>query len=81
MKLRLSKWLLGLLTDDGWIPTRYCNPAPEQPVLFYRHDTGQVVRGHRNRTGLWFDSSDHHHVSVLPPTHWMPLPEAPKIGY
>lgn len=66
-------------TTQRWIPVTERLPGTEK-VLITNGDI--VMRGYRRPDGVWKYGVELEKVwekiSLLPVTHWMPLPEAPK---
>lgn len=61
---------------DPWIPVAERLPAAMQTVLLLRaHSGGMMLDWHYG--GVWHNSVAN---QMVPPTHWMPLPAAPKGG-
>ena len=85
-KKLLKKSPLQIIADDKpeeWISVDERLPEPNTHVLIYVffHNQWQIVKGWHSYCDKKFNivNSDYPSLTDIPVTHWMPLPEAPKM--
>jgi hypothetical protein len=71
----MSKWQpIETAPKDG---THFLAVGPDGEIgIVSRHDHGGEKRNPKHHYECWV--TDFNSAKGLPPTHWMPLPEAPK---
>lgn len=62
---------------NEWISVNDRLPEHMLDVLVSNSKDKWVVAGYLNHSNEWYNCFDESGVSIIP-THWMPLPEAPK---
>lgn len=61
-----------------WIPCSERMPEPDTYVLALYYDGVMDVLRLDCNCAIWYDDCDLYRLPVV--THWMPLPEPPKVG-
>lgn len=64
--------------ERGWIPVSERLPDGYENVLCYWGDHVAPDIGSFHAPDVWQDANDNMGEFDAPPTHWMPLPAAPK---
>ncbi|GDR02026.1 putative phage protein [Escherichia coli] len=65
------------VTQDGWIPVSERTPEEGQEIIVMDVTRGKVQSGMIYQNGRFVDFNEEYY-EVKSPSHWMPLPEAPK---
>lgn len=66
------------MNSEKWISVKDSLPIDDEDVLVYNCEDG-ISTGYFNKQEFRGWSTHYEWVPYMSPTHWMPLPEPPKI--